>query len=187
MKVTKTDIDGVFIIAPKIFADERGFFCESFNQREFIKETGINVSFVQDNQSHSVKGVLRGLHYQVKQAQGKLVRVVNGKIFDVVVDLRRDSSTFGKWESFELSESNHHQLWIPPGLAHGFLTLSERADVLYKTTDYYAPQHERTLLWNDSELAITWPLEQLGELQLSAKDKAGMSWNEVSKEVQACC
>jgi len=166
------------MLEPKIFGDERGFFCESFNQRAFLKQTGIDAVFVQDNQSHSVQGVLRGLHYQVKQPQGKLVRVVHGKIFDVVVDLRPDSPMFGKWESFELSEENHHQLWIPPGLAHGFLTLSETADVLYKTTDYYAPEHERALFWNDSEIAIEWPLDQVGEVKLSEKDRQGIAWRE---------
>lgn len=174
----KTKIDGVLMLEPKVFGDERGFFCESFNQREFLKQTGIESAFVQDNHSHSVQGVLRGLHYQVEQAQGKLVRIVHGKIFDVVVDLRKSSSTFGKWESFELSEENHRQLWIPPGLAHGFLTLSECADVLYKTTDYYAPQHERTLLWNDVTLGISWPLEQIHEVKLSEKDQHGLSWEE---------
>jgi len=166
------------MLEPKIFGDERGFFCESFNQRAFLKQTGIDAVFVQDNQSHSVQGVLRGLHYQVKQPQGKLVRVVHGKIFDVVVDLRPDSPMFGKWESFELSEENHHQLWIPPGLAHGFLTLSETADVLYKTTDYYAPEHERALFWNDSEIAIEWPLDQVREVTLSEKDRQGIAWRE---------
>jgi len=166
------------MLEPKFFGDERGFFCESFNQRAFLKQTGIDAVFVQDNQSHSVQGVLRGLHYQVKQPQGKLVRVVHGKIFDVVVDLRPDSPMFGKWESFELSEENHHQLWIPPGLAHGFLTLSETADVLYKTTDYYAPEHERALFWNDSEIAIEWPLDQVREVTLSEKDRQGIAWRE---------
>jgi dTDP-4-dehydrorhamnose 3,5-epimerase len=181
MKITKTSLEGALVLEPKVFSDERGFFCESFNQREFSKQTGLDVAFVQDNQSHSIRGVLRGLHYQVRQAQGKLVRVVHGKIFDVVVDLRKNSSTFGTWESFELSEENHQQLWIPPGLAHGFLTLSESADVLYKITDYYAPEHERTLAWNDPELGIPWPLEQVSELKLSGKDEAGMSWKEAKK------
>jgi len=183
MKVIKTKIEGVLILEPKVFRDERGFFCESFNQREFLKQTGTDVAFVQDNHSHSVQGVLRGLHYQLKQPQGKLIRVVRGKIFDAVVDLRPSSPTFGKWESFQLEEENHQQLWIPPGLAHGFLVLSESADVLYKTTQYYEPEHERTLKWNDSEIGIQWPLEQVNELKLSEKDGAGMSWKEVKKEI----
>lgn len=183
MNITKTSFEGVLILEPKVFGDERGFFSETFNQREFLKQTGIDIAFVQDNQSHSAQGVLRGLHYQVKQAQGKLVRVVRGKVFDVVVDLRPSSPSFGKWESFELSEENHLQLWIPPGFAHGFLTLSASADVLYKTTDYYAPEYERTLAWNDSEIAVKWALEQVGEVQLSGKDKTGMSWEEVKREI----
>lgn len=181
MKVRKTNIEGVLILEPKIFRDERGFFCESFQRRDFLKQTGIDVAFVQDNHSHSLQGVLRGLHYQVEQAQGKLVRVVHGKIFDVVVDLRPTSPTFGKWESFDLSEENHHQLWIPSGLAHGFLTLSESADVLYKTTDYYAPEHERTLLWNDPELGVQWPLEKVSEILFSEKDRRGLAWSETVK------
>lgn len=181
MKVTETKIEGVLLIEPKIFGDERGFFYESFNQREFLKQTGIEVAFVQDNHSDSVEGVLRGLHYQFQQAQGKLVRVVRGKIFDVVVDLRKDSSTFGKWEGFELSENNHHQLWIPLGLAHGFLTLSEKANVLYKTTDYYAPEHERTLAWNDSAVSIQWPIHQVNQIKLSEKDRHGLVWEEAIK------
>lgn len=166
------------MIEPKVFGDERGFFCESFNQREFLKQTGIEVSFVQDNHSHSVEGVLRGLHYQLQHPQGKLIRVVHGKIFDVVVDLRKDSSTFGKWESFELSENNHYQLWVPPGLAHGFLTLCESADVLYKITNYYAPEYEKILAWDDSTLGISWPLEKVHKVELSEKDQHGLSWKE---------
>lgn len=183
MKVTKTSLNGVLLLEPKVFTDERGFFCESFNEREFFKQSGLEVAFVQDNQSHSLQGVLRGLHYQVKQTQGKLVRVVRGKIFDVVVDLRSSSPTFGKWASFELSEENHQQLWISPGLAHGFLVLSQSADVLYKTTDYYAPEHERTLAWDDPEILIKWPLEKGGEVKLSKKDEAGMTWKEVKREI----
>lgn len=183
MKITTTSIEGVIILEPTIFRDERGFFCESFNQREFLKETGIDAIFVQDNHSHSVQGALRGLHYQTQQAQGKLVRVVHGKIFDVIVDLRHGTPTFGKWASFELSEENHQQLWIPPGLAHGFLTLSASADVLYKTTDYYAPEHERTLVWNDPEIGAEWPLDQVLGMNLSEKDRQGMSWREVKKEI----
>lgn len=175
MKVTKTSMEGVLMFEPIVFGDERGFFYESFNQRDFLKEVGLDVTFVQDNHSHSMQGVLRGLHYQVKQPQGKLVSVIRGKIFDVVVDLREHSSTFGKWESFELSEENRKQLWIPPGFAHGFLALSLSADVLYKATDYYAPEHERTILWNDSEIGVKWPLELISELKLSTKDGAGIS------------
>lgn len=183
MKVTKTSMEGLLLLEPMIFGDERGFFYESYNQRDFLKKVGLDVTFVQANHSHSVQGVLRGLHYQLKQPQGKLVSVIRGKIFDVVVDLRQGSSTFGKWESFELSEENRKQLWIPPGLAHGFLTLSKSADVLYKTTDYYAPEHERTLAWNDPELRIQWPLEQVGEFKLSEKDGAGISLEKAKEEI----
>ncbi len=179
MNVTRTNIEGVLLLEPKIFDDDRGFFCESFNLREFLNRTKLDIAFVQDNHSHSIQGVLRGLHYQVQQPQGKLVRVVRGKIFDVVVDLRRSSPTFGKWESFELSEENHQQLWVPAGLAHGFLTLSERADVIYKMTHYYAPEHERILRWNDSELKISWPLAGIKTVRLSKKDQQGLPWHEV--------
>lgn len=168
MKVTATAIPDVLILEPEVFGDERGFFLESFNQRVFEEAVGEKFSFVQDNHSRSGKGVLRGLHYQVRQPQGKLVRVVRGQVFDVVVDIRRGSPTFGQWAGVDLSEDNHKQLWIPPGLAHGFLVLSETADVLYKTTDYYAPEHERTIRWDDPELAITWPIE--GPPLLSQKD-----------------
>ena len=176
-------MEGLLILEPMIFGDERGFFYESYNQRDFLKKVGLDVIFVQANHSHSVQGVLRGLHYQVKQPQGKLVSVIRGKIFDVVVDLRQVSSTFGKWESFELSEENRKQLWIPPGFAHGFLTLSKSADVLYKTTDYYAPEHERTLAWNDPEISVSWPLEEVGEFQLSEKDGAGISLEKAKEEI----
>ena len=171
MLVTRTEIADVLLIKPKVFGDERGFFFESFNEREFAKATGVSMNFVQDNHSRSVRNTLRGLHYQIQQAQGKLVRAVTGEIFDVVVDLRRGSPTFGKWIGHHLSAENKNMLWIPPGLAHGFVVLSEYADFLYKTTDYWAPQHERTLLWNDPALAIAWPLA--GEPILAPKDRAG--------------
>jgi dTDP-4-dehydrorhamnose 3,5-epimerase len=177
MKIIPTTISDLLLIEPKIFGDGRGFFFESFNENIFSQKTGVSLSFVQDNHSHSQQGVLRGLHYQIEQPQGKLVRVVHGKIFDVSVDLRSKSPTFGKWEGFELSEENHRQLWIPPGFAHGFLVLSESADVLYKTTDYYAPQYERSILWNDPTLRIEWP--QGYAIQLSEKDNKGMTFEEV--------
>ncbi len=171
MKVTPTAIPDVLIIEPKVFGDERGFFFESFNQKAFNVATGLDVTFMQDNHSRSAKGVLRGLHYQVQQPQGKLVRVVRGAVFDVAVDIRQGSATFGKWVGVELSEENHKQLWVPAGLAHGFLVLSESADFLYKTTDYYAPQHERCIAWNDSSIGIDWPagIQPL----LSVKDQNG--------------
>ena len=172
MQVTRTDIPDVLILEPKLFGDARGFFLESYNQRSFQEATGLSVNFVQDNHSRSRKGVLRGLHYQVQQPQGKLVRVVSGAVFDVAVDIRLGSPTFGRWVGVELSEDNHRQLWIPPGLAHGFVVLTEVADFLYKTTDYYAPAHERSLMWNDPEVGIAWP--DLGEPPLlSAKDQQG--------------
>jgi len=171
MKSISTAIADVFILEPKVFGDTRGFFFESFNTRAFAEATGLDVQFVQDNHSRSAKGVLRGLHYQVQHPQGKLVRVVRGSVFDVAVDIRKASPTFGKWVGVELTEDNHRQLWVPPGLAHGFLVTSESADFLYKTTDYYAPEHERCLAWNDPEIAIEWPLE--GAPQLSAKDQLG--------------
>lgn len=171
MNVIPTAIDGVVIIEPKVFGDSRGFFFESFNQRAFEAATGVSLPFVQDNHSRSAKGVLRGLHYQVEQPQGKLVRVVAGAVFDVAVDIRPGSPSYGKWVGVELTADNKRQMWVPPGLAHGFLVLSETADFLYKTTDYYAPQHERCIIWNDPTLAIDWPLD--GEPILSAKDAAG--------------
>jgi dTDP-4-dehydrorhamnose 3,5-epimerase len=178
MKVIRTEIPEVLILEPKVFGDARGFFYESFNQKVFDEAVGRHVDFVQDNHSRSAKGVLRGLHYQIQQAQGKLVRVVRGSVFDVAVDIRRSSPTFGRWVGLELSEENHRQLWVPAGLAHGFVVLSEFADFLYKTTDYYAPEHERCILWNDPDLAIAWPLAEHGIAtpQLSAKDQKGIAF-----------
>ena len=178
MNVIPTAIPDVLIIEPKVFGDERGFFYESFNQKVFNEATGLDVQFVQDNHSRSRQGVLRGLHYQLPpHAQGKLVRCVRGAVFDVAVDIRKSSPTFGKWVGVELSEANHRQLWIPPGFAHGFLTLSETADFLYKTTDYYAPQFERSILWNDSELSIEWPNADIIP-SLSSKDQTAMTFAE---------
>ncbi|NHC08148.1 dTDP-4-dehydrorhamnose 3,5-epimerase [Azonexus fungiphilus] len=178
MKVTPTAIPDVLVIEPKVFGDDRGFFFESFNARAFSEATGIDVEFVQDNHSRSAKGVLRGLHYQIPpQAQGKFVRVVQGDVFDVAVDIRKDSPTFGKWVGERLSAENKKQLWIPPGFAHGFLTLSEHADFLYKTTNYYSPVCERCIRWNDPVLQIDWPLTSLP--QLSAKDAQGESFIEI--------
>lgn len=175
MKVTPCAIADVLLIEPRVFGDERGFFFESFNQRAFNLATGLAPSFVQDNHSKSARGVLRGLHYQLHQPQGKLVRVVAGEVFDVAVDIRRNSPTFGKWAGEILSADNKRQLWVPPGLAHGFLVLSETAEFLYKTTDYYAPEFERCIAWNDPDLAIVWPTPQGGP-QLSAKDAAGVTF-----------
>ncbi|MBT2336204.1 dTDP-4-dehydrorhamnose 3,5-epimerase [Variovorax paradoxus] len=172
MKATPTAIPEVLVIEPKVFGDARGFFYESFNGKAFDEAVGRHVEFVQDNHSRSAKGVLRGLHYQIQQPQGKLVRCVRGAVFDVAVDIRKSSPTFGKWVGVELSEDNHKQLWVPPGFAHGFLVLSETAEFLYKTTDYYAPAHERCIAWNDPGLAIAWPDTSVG-LQLSLKDLAG--------------
>lgn len=171
MKVIETSIPDVLIIEPKVFGDERGFFYESFNAAAFEAATGLKRQFVQDNHSKSQRGVLRGLHYQIQQPQGKLVRVVAGEVFDVAVDLRKSSPSFGRWVGTHLSAQNQHQLWIPEGFAHGFVVLSETAEFLYKTTDYYAPEHERSLLWNDPELGIEWPFDEAP--QLSAKDQAG--------------
>jgi dTDP-4-dehydrorhamnose 3,5-epimerase len=168
--VTRTAIPDVLVIEPKVFGDARGFFMESWNARTFA-EAGLPATFVQDNHSRSPRGVLRGLHYQIVQPQGKLVRVVTGEVFDVAVDLRRASSTFGRWVGERLSGDNKRMLWIPPGFGHGFLVLSEAADFLYKTTDYYAPEHERVIAWNDPDLAIAWPLA--GAPTLSARDSAG--------------
>ena len=172
MNITPTAITGVLVIEPKVFGDARGFFYESFNQKAFNEATGLNLSFVQDNHSRSAKGVLRGLHYQVQQPQGKLVRVVRGSVFDVAVDIRKSSPTFGQWVGVELSEDNHRQLWVPPGFAHGFLVTSDSADFLYKTTDYYAPEHERCIAWNDAAIGINWCLAT--QPSLSAKDQLGL-------------
>jgi dTDP-4-dehydrorhamnose 3,5-epimerase len=173
MNVIATAIPDVLILEPKVFGDERGFFFESFNERRFREITGAPATFVQDNHSRSVRGVLRGLHYQVQSAQGKLVRAVVGDVFDVVVDIRRSSPTFGKQVSVVLSADNKRMLWVPVGFAHGFLVTSDVAEVLYKTTDYYAPQYERSLLWNDPALGIEWPLAGIGEPQLKAADQQG--------------
>jgi len=171
MKVTRTEIPDVLVLEPKVFSDQRGFFLESYNRRAFNEAAGLTADFVQDNQSFSVRNVLRGLHYQIRQPQGKLVQVLAGEIYDVVVDLRRSSPTFGKWTAINLSAGTHRMLWVPAGFAHGFLVLSEHAVVLYKTTDYYAPQHERTILWSDRGLAIRWPLES--DPTLNEKDALG--------------
>ena len=173
MKVSPASIPDVLVIEPDVAVDSRGFFLESFNQRAFNQATGLDVQFVQDNHSRSVKGVLRGLHYQIVQPQGKLMRVVRGAVFDVTVDIRRQSPYFGQWVGVELIESNHKLKWVPPGFAHGFLVLSETADFLYKTTDYYAPQFQRCIAWNDAAIGIEWPLEAAP--LLSEKDMAGLS------------
>lgn len=177
MKVTPTAIPDVLIIEPKVFGDARGFFFESFNQKAFNEAVGQEVSFVQDNHSRSGKGVLRGLHYQVQNAQGKLVRVARGRVFDVAVDVRKGSATFGQWAGVELSEDNQRQFWVPAGFAHGFVVLSDTADFLYKTTDYYAPAHERCIAWDDPEVGIDWPLAEagIGAPTLSDKDRQGAS------------
>ena len=177
--VTPTAIPEVLILEPKVFGDSRGFFFESFNAREFAQVTALNVDFVQDNHSKSAKNVLRGLHYQIQHPQGKLVRLVQGKVFDVAVDMRRSSSTLGKWVGVTLSAENHRQLWIPPGFAHGFLVLSESAEFLYQTTDYWYPEHERSLVWNDQTVGIEWPLE--GAPLLAAKDADGKVWSKAEK------
>lgn len=171
MKVSPTCIPEVLIIEPRVFGDARGFFYESFNQNAFNQAAGLDLNFVQDNHSRSAKGVLRGLHYQIQQPQGKLVRVVRGAVFDVAVDIRKSSPTFGKWVGVELTEENRKQLWVPPGFAHGFVVTSESADVLYKTTDYYAPEHERCIAWNDPDVGVDWL--GLKSPSLSAKDQAG--------------
>lgn len=171
MKLIQTSIPDVLVLEPKVFGDDRGFFYESFNQQAFYKATGIDVNFVQDNHSRSAKNVLRGLHYQVQQPQGKLVRVISGAVFDVAVDIRKSSPTFGQWVGMELSEENRRQMWIPAGFAHGFLVLSDTADFLYKTTDYYAPESERCILWSDPAIGIQWPVGE--EPELSVKDSAG--------------
>ncbi|PID76952.1 MAG: dTDP-4-dehydrorhamnose 3,5-epimerase [Deltaproteobacteria bacterium] len=176
MKVIATAIPEVLVLEPKVFADDRGFFYESFNQRTWQEVTGLDTVFVQDNHSRSVKGVLRGIHYQIRQAQGKLVRVVAGRVFDVAVDLRRNSPTFGQWVGEYLDADNKKCFWMPEGFGHGFVVLSETAEFLYRTTDFYAPEHERCIIWNDPDLNIKWPIDQ--EPILSAKDKKGVRFRE---------
>lgn len=181
MNVQKTNFEGLLVLTPEIFEDSRGFFFESYNKEKFSYLTGINQNFVQDNHSFSKKNVLRGLHFQVSpKSQGKLVRVLRGSVFDVVVDLREKSETFGNWFGIKLSEKNKKQIWIPKHFAHGFLSLSENVHLSYKTTDYYSPKHERCLLWNDKSLSIKWPIK--GEINISKKDLKGMSFNKFIKE-----
>ncbi|BAF99839.1 dTDP-4-dehydrorhamnose 3,5-epimerase [Microcystis aeruginosa] len=177
MKVIPTEIPDVLIIEPQVYGDDRGFFLESFNQKDFREKTGVNTTFVQDNHSMSLKNVLRGLHYQIPNPQGKLVRVVNGSVFDVAVDARQSSPTFGQWVGCILSAENKRIFWVPEGFAHGFLVLSDRAEFLYKTTNYYYPQYEKTILWNDADLGIDWPLET--PPILSPKDQAGQPFKSV--------
>jgi len=172
VKVERTSIPDVLVLEPKVFRDARGYFYESYNRRSFAAAAGLDVEFVQDNQSRSARNVLRGLHYQVRQPQGKLVRVVAGEIWDVAVDLRRGSPSFGRWAAAKLDGDSHRMLWIPPGFAHGFVVLSEQADVIYKATNFYAPEHERTLLWNDPAIAIPWPLA--GDPVMTDKDRHGV-------------
>ncbi len=176
MQVIQTEISDVLMIEPRIFGDERGFFYESYNEKVFTQETGLQLHFVQDNHSRSQKNVLRGLHYQIQQPQGKLVRVIKGEVFDVAVDLRKSSTTLGQWVGCHLSAENKRQFWIPKGFAHGFLVLSDEAEFLYKTTDYYAPQFDRTLIWNDPKIAINWPTTE--DPILSEKDQKGKSFQE---------
>ncbi len=178
--VTPTAIPDVLVVEPNVFCDDRGWFFESFNEKDFSAAVGHSVTFVQDNHSFSNKGVLRGLHYQMEQTQGKLVRVCHGVVFDVAVDLRQSSSTFGKWAGIELSAENKRQLWVPPGFAHGFLVLSEKAEFLYKTTDYWHPASERCILWNDSSLQIQWPDIEAGPI-LNPKDANGLGWLDAPK------
>jgi len=179
MQIIQTKIPEVIVLEPQTFSDSRGFFLETYNERGF-HDLGITERFVQDNQSHSKKGVLRGLHFQIEKAQGKLVRVLQGEIFDVAVDLRPGSKTYGNWAAARLTSTNHHMIWIPKGFAHGFCTLSETADVAYKVTDFYSPQYERTLLWNDPDVAIDWPFE--GEPILSDKDRAGYTFRALRQQ-----
>jgi len=176
VNVIKTNIPDVLILEPKVFGDERGFFYEIYNEREFAEQAGINARFVQDNHSRSIRNVLRGLHYQIQQPQGKLVRVTMGEVYDVIVDIRRSAPTFGEYSINILSDRNKRMLWIPPGFAHGFLVTSDYAEFLYKTTDYWAPRHERCIVWNDPHLNIPWPLK--GEPLLSGKDRQGLSFRE---------
>ena len=181
LQITSTAIHDVLIVEPKVFGDERGWFTESFNALDFAAATGLDVQFVQDNHSFSRQWTLRGLHYQIEQTQGKLVRVVAGSLCDVVVDIRKDSPTYGKWVGVELSAQNHKQMWIPAKLAHGFLVLSETAEFVYKTTDYYHPQSEVCLAWNDSAIGIEWPLPTGVQPNMNAKDMAGLSWDAAPK------
>ena len=181
LQVTPTDIPEVLVIEPKVFGDNRGWFTESFNANDFAKATGLDVEFVQDNHSFSRQWTLRGMHYQLKHTQGKLVRVVAGSVFDVTVDMREDSSTFGKWVGVELSAENHKQLWVPPGFAHGFLVLSETAEFLYKTTDYYDPSSEACLSWCDPMVKIDWPIPLGKQALLNAKDAIGLAWDRAPK------
>jgi len=176
MKVIATSIPDVLVLEPKVFGDERGFFFESYNRRDFLEETGINPNFVQDNHSCSAQGVLRGLHYQINQPQGKLVRAVAGEVFDVAVDLRRNSPTFGRWVGEYLSAKNKRMMWIPEGFAHGFLVTSDYAEFLYKTTDYYAPEHERCIRWDDPAIGIKWPIKDAP--RLSDKDRHGLAFED---------
>ncbi|KXS54956.1 MAG: dTDP-4-dehydrorhamnose 3,5-epimerase [Marinobacter sp. T13-3] len=180
MKITETRIPDVKLIEPKVFGDERGFFMETWNEKAF-REAGIDATFVQDNHSRSVRNTLRGLHYQIKQPQGKLVRVTRGEVFDVAVDLRTNSPTFGQWVGEYLSEDNSRMLWVPPGFAHGFLVTSDTADFQYKCTDIYAPEHERSIHWADKELAINWPLDNNAEPLVSKKDKQAVSFTQAEK------
>lgn len=181
MQVTSLSVPGLLVIEPRVFGDARGFFFESFNKRAFAACTGLDVDFVQDNHSKSAQGVLRGMHYQIGQEQGKLVRVVAGEVFDVAVDIRPGSATFGRWDGVVLSADNKRQLWIPPGFAHGFLTLSASAEFLYKTTDYYAPECERCIAWNDPDIGIIWPLSE--EPLMSEKDRLGKKLAEAAGEL----
>lgn len=177
--VTPTQIPELLVLEPKVFGDARGFFYESFNARDFAQATGLDVHFVQDNHSKSAKGVLRGLHYQIQHPQGKLVRVVQGEVFDVAVDMRKSSATCGQWVGMHLSADNHRQLWVPPGFAHGFVVLSDTAEFLYKTTDYWYPEHERSLRWDDPSVGIDWPIQ--GPPLLAAKDAAAQLWDAAEK------
>ena len=172
MNIVETAIPDVKIIEPRVFGDERGFFMETWSAKAFA-DAGLNLNFVQDNHSRSGQGILRGLHYQIQNPQGKLVRVITGSVFDVAVDMRKDSATFGQWVGVELSDTNHRMLWVPPGFAHGFYVMSEMADFVYKCTDVYAPEHERSLLWNDADIGVEWPLIKGIETQLSGKDVDG--------------
>jgi dTDP-4-dehydrorhamnose 3,5-epimerase len=176
MQVIPTKIPDVLVIEPKVFGDERGFFYESFNKKKFVQISGLTAEFVQDNHSKSAKGVLRGLHYQIKQPQGKLVRVISGEVYDIAVDIRKSSQNFGNWVGIKLSAENKRQVWIPEGFAHGFVVLSETAEFLYKTTDYYAPEYERCIRWNDEDLSIDWPLSS--KPLISGKDAKGLSFKE---------